>query len=575
MDKRYMLFVIFAIIIVLAILTLRRPPADSDVQGRIQEIQELYQQRLSGGHDLTEVDSLIQQARSEYSKGNLGDASRLAEEAYSLLISLEGFCGDGTCGDGEDCKSCWEDCGKCAYCPNGVCDDGETTEDCPEDCQTEIICGDGYCDPAETTDNCPEDCSQAEAKPRFAVQPATPREDVIEIISRLGDGLSGVNDFCYNEDSQTRQQNLDLLDRTYSLYTSYGRDLQLNVLSCSDVAASRTNTKLPQDISDYKSWLTSVVNKYDIPYYQIDSEPSPTSFEGSKEDFVELLDISYEVIKTADPDAEVMCCGFGIGDAFVDLPEGPIEDVVDARLETKPRFKEDFEFMEYVLENGKFDILTIHLAAGHESIEDTLEWFRQYSDKPIMFDDMISVPYTGGYFTPSDTDLSAKYSIMDDPSDPLYEQTTAEIEAEQAILTVKKCVEAFSLGVERVFLLRDIDMYGDYPIPLFRHSGLIHTQEQRIKPVFYTYKLMIGFLDGFTVSEKLEEGITSFSFADKSPVFVLWGNGNVDLSTYVNGQVRVTHIITKGGKTDEDALVEIVDGSSIGLTENPVFVESI
>ena len=47
-------------------------------------------------------------------------------------------CGDGTCGDVEDCRSCPDDCQVGAFCG--------------------IICGDGWCDAPETAATCPGDC---------------------------------------------------------------------------------------------------------------------------------------------------------------------------------------------------------------------------------------------------------------------------------------------------------------------------------------------------------------------------------------------------------------------------------
>lgn len=51
------------------------------------------------------------------------------------------YCGDGTCGSGEDCGSCSNDCGSCpmdagsgSYCGDGTCDSGEDCGSCSNDC---------------------------------------------------------------------------------------------------------------------------------------------------------------------------------------------------------------------------------------------------------------------------------------------------------------------------------------------------------------------------------------------------------------------------------------------------------
>ncbi|MEC9072629.1 MAG: c-type cytochrome domain-containing protein [Myxococcota bacterium] len=51
-------------------------------------------------------------------------------------------CGNGTCGDGEDCDSCESDCGQCPapVCGDGACDEGEDEASCPDDCATAPTC---------------------------------------------------------------------------------------------------------------------------------------------------------------------------------------------------------------------------------------------------------------------------------------------------------------------------------------------------------------------------------------------------------------------------------------------------
>ena len=70
-------------------------------------------------------------------------------------------CGDGNCGEDEDCHNCPQDCGDCLHeCGDGVCDsaEGEDYINCPSDCTKPIECGDGKCELEETEENCPADC---------------------------------------------------------------------------------------------------------------------------------------------------------------------------------------------------------------------------------------------------------------------------------------------------------------------------------------------------------------------------------------------------------------------------------
>jgi hypothetical protein len=67
-------------------------------------------------------------------------------------------CGNGTCGPGEGCYNCPQDCGVCPGCGDGKCDGQETCSNCPEDCGVCQGCGDGKCDPGENCMNCAPDC---------------------------------------------------------------------------------------------------------------------------------------------------------------------------------------------------------------------------------------------------------------------------------------------------------------------------------------------------------------------------------------------------------------------------------
>lgn len=116
-------------------------------------------------------------------------------EAY-IPSCATGYCGDGTCGAGEDQCNCPEDCGDpppnevpnstcqdgldndcdtytdcddadcdadpaCICNDNGVCEEGEDCYNCPGDCISgggEPGCGNGTCEPGEDCNSCPDDC---------------------------------------------------------------------------------------------------------------------------------------------------------------------------------------------------------------------------------------------------------------------------------------------------------------------------------------------------------------------------------------------------------------------------------
>ncbi len=76
-------------------------------------------------------------------------------------LTIENFCGDGTCDSGEDCNGCAADCGACpVLCGDGSCDPGEDCASCGADCGACDPCGDGVCALNESCLDCPADCGE-------------------------------------------------------------------------------------------------------------------------------------------------------------------------------------------------------------------------------------------------------------------------------------------------------------------------------------------------------------------------------------------------------------------------------
>src|SRR5688500_12569126 len=60
-------------------------------------------------------------------------------------------CGDATCGPGENCVSCSDDCGPCAAtCGDATCQADESCVSCPQDCGAcPAECGNAACESGE------------------------------------------------------------------------------------------------------------------------------------------------------------------------------------------------------------------------------------------------------------------------------------------------------------------------------------------------------------------------------------------------------------------------------------------
>ena len=83
-------------------------------------------------------------------------------DAIAILPDGAVACGDGFCDPsvGENCSTCFADCGKCATCGDGTCQTTESCSSCPGDCGTCPTCPDGYCNGTEDCESCAADCGE-------------------------------------------------------------------------------------------------------------------------------------------------------------------------------------------------------------------------------------------------------------------------------------------------------------------------------------------------------------------------------------------------------------------------------
>ncbi len=92
------------------------------------------------------------------------DAGGTGAVTVNTLVPGAGFCGDGTCGSGEDECNCPSDCaGTCVCDNNGTCDGGEDCNNCSNDCfaGSGASCGNGICEAGDGEDcvSCAADCN--------------------------------------------------------------------------------------------------------------------------------------------------------------------------------------------------------------------------------------------------------------------------------------------------------------------------------------------------------------------------------------------------------------------------------
>ena len=124
-----------------------------------------------GSHSFQSGDKVKYWSNTAFQCGTSGPGSYSA--FTHLLFKGSGTveeCGNGTCGNGEDCSNCPQDCGQCGpQCGNGECESGEDCSNCPNDCgECEAECGNGECESGEGCASCPDDCGECPAIDAFS-----------------------------------------------------------------------------------------------------------------------------------------------------------------------------------------------------------------------------------------------------------------------------------------------------------------------------------------------------------------------------------------------------------------------
>ncbi|MFZ5995739.1 MAG: hypothetical protein ACOYU4_12235 [Thermodesulfobacteriota bacterium] len=385
---------------------------------------------------------------------------------------------------------------------------------------------------------------------RFGVDGVT--VEFIKTIAEIGDGWSGANGLMWNMiEPQPPKHGEHFyrwagIDNALRRIQMTGRRLQVNIRVYNDWAveyASRpvtvnpiTGQKVnafvrikPEHLSAWAAFITEFVERYDadgykdmpgirypITHIQIESEPEAvwTSVDG----YIEALCTAYQAAKKACPDVQIMTGGFNMLDFF-----GLGQEKQKELLRT-PFFQHAMSFIKEFFPKAKacFNILSLHLEKGYESIPPTVKWFQQQMEdngyqKPIWSEDTASGPFlTAISYEPKG---STRLSLLRQGD----AETIKWFRQEQARLLIKKAVIAFGSGVDKVFISTDVD-WSNFYYPMWRYMGLLDGKGNR-KSAFYSFKTMVSKLDGFTNVESLALGTDVFAYRFSKPsgiVYVLW-----------------------------------------------------
>ncbi len=290
----------------------------------------------------------------------------------------------------------------------------------------------------------------------------------------------------------------------------------------------------PFNMDNYKAFVTALVERYDgdgvedmpglrypIKHWEASNEPSMQSgfnwfFDGKSQEYLEILQATYEAVKEADSEALVLHAGMA----------GMDPDMVT--------------FWEPIFEQGcqYFDIANIHSIGASDELN--VPAFRALLDK-YGIDKPIWV-------------TEAQHR-----SGETFQGTTVT-EEEHGRIMLTSYVLAFGLGTDKIF-------YTTFRAPPFgeeefSQSALVEWNGEQ-RPAFHALNTMIQKLDGFTSVEVLGEGRYRFEVGDDT-IYVLWGEGPVPEE--ITGFVVVTDMYGEEMTMTTEALT---------IDYEPLFVETV
>ncbi|MFH1283388.1 MAG: hypothetical protein ABII27_06965 [bacterium] len=400
---------------------------------------------------------------------------------------------------------------------------------------------------------------------------------------------------------------------------------------------------------DYADWVRAFTERYDndgvddmpglkapVLYYEIMTEVQHDFYwQGTAEEYIEVLKTSYKAAKEANHDVKIILSGFMFMDLFDKgyLTADEIEERLnwatsyypkgDFRKKSGEKMRKQIEFNKRILQaKDYFDIVEFHLLSHYKAIPGTVKWIRDQMkkngyQKPIWVGDAGILPplpshnrtgrkacfSTFNVFFPSKYDDGDKiYKVLTRQRDKYgytFNQVSKWFYKKQAQILTKSLIEEMSLGVAGTNIYTWLDgkprkiMTGSaksWQICGLRDGNFLPSPAVGTpRPVFYTYKMIVEQLGDFSSAEKLDLGdskIKAYKFIVKEqPIYAIWYDDEVaqkpgekeaakivDLSQVIKkSNVTITHIITERDQTEPK--VETESSNDIMITETPIFIK--
>lgn len=316
-------------------------------------------------------------------------------------------------------------------------------------------------------------------------------------------------------------------------------------------------------MQDYRDFLRALVRRYDpaspdhapgllypVEYWEIESEWGTGFWQGTLDEYLELLRVAYPTIKSANPRAKVILIGFFLAGVFEGHPnpdELPqiLRSLPEKRREVSERYLQ--EIRQLLAHPELFDVVEFHSLSDWSEIPGMARFLRRtmrergyekpiwvgdvnYTASPLEFWGMPVPPYTDR----QKPDIDATLRALANKRHPRHRLAMEWFRAEQARGLVKKSVLAMAEGLAGINLgnLSDVGIFSLVPniTGTAAFHGMVDTEgipprAGTPRPAYQALALLVQKLGGFTDARELRvaAGVWAYRFTVRGKaVFVLW-----------------------------------------------------
>jgi len=384
----------------------------------------------------------------------------------------------------------------------------------------------------------------------------------------------------------------------------------------------------PEYMHDYRAFLTALVQRYNpqspshlvgllypVEYWEIESEWGTGFWQGTLEEYLQLLRVAYPTIKTANPNAKIILIGFFLAGVFENNPDPAqlpqiIRSLPQGRRAVSARYLED---IRRLLDHPElFDVVEFHSLSDWSEITGMTRFLKQtmrqrgyekpiwvgdvnYTASPMVFWGIPVPPYTNAQ-KPA---ITATLKALSNPLHPRHAECMRWFRAEQARGLVKKTVLAMAEGCAGINLgnMTDWGLFSLVPsiTGTVGFQGMIDVSGRpprpgAPRPAYQALALIVQKLGDFTAARPLEagRGVYAFQFTVRGrETVVAWYDdgrrylpGDREPETTADLKLpagRYTLVSTPiGPDTPDPRTVQAPDGTvrlRLGLT--PVFLSRV